>query len=145
MIVILHFHGLQIYVFIYYLLLDKTYLTVTSFKMKKILRIYLEDNTMKTLAVGYSMTAQNVFSVLARKMKLVDTSEFRLILLTTEKKSSQQRVINHSENLFQLISELTQNKTEYIVYFRDPLTPIRKGDMEVSPKLHNRKTCSSYF
>lgn len=100
--------------------------------MKKILRVYLADNTMKTLAIGYSMTAKNVFSVLARKMKLIDTSEFRLILLTTEDDASQQRVIGHAENLFQLISDLTNTKTTFSVYFRDPLTPIKKGDIEVS-------------
>uniref|UniRef100_A0A7S4MLV8 Protein kinase domain-containing protein n=1 Tax=Vannella robusta TaxID=1487602 RepID=A0A7S4MLV8_9EUKA len=98
--------------------------------MKKVLRVFLEDDMMKTIAVGYDMTAQNICSVLARKMKLIDTSAYRLILLTVED-LTQQRVIKHSENMFALISELKEKGTDYTVYFRDPLTPIRKGDMEV--------------
>merc|ERR1712137_989487 len=86
---------------------------------------------MKTIAIGYAMTAKNIFSVLARKMKLVDTSKYRLILVIPEGDTTNQRVINHDENMFSLISELMAEKKEFTVHFRDPLMPIQKGDMEV--------------
>jgi len=100
-------------------------------KMKKVLRVYMEGDMMKTIAIGYAMTAKNIFSVLARKMKLVDTSKYRLILVIPEGDTTNQRVINHDENMFSLISELMAEKKEFTVHFRDPLMPIQKGDMEV--------------
>jgi hypothetical protein len=99
-------------------------------RMKKVLRIFLEGDMTKALAVGYDMTAAGVCSMLAQKMKLMDTTKYRLILVT-DHNENRDRVVDSEENVFALVSILDQRKSPYHFYFRDPLMPIRKGDMEV--------------
>lgn len=99
--------------------------------MKKVVRVYLQDEMMKTIAVSHDMTAQNVFSLLARKMKLIDTSQYRVILLTNEGEESIQRCVAPDDNMFNLVAELNQKNIDFTFYFRDPLTPIKKGDIEI--------------
>ena len=98
--------------------------------MKKIIKIYLEDSMTKSVAISYDATAKKLFSILARKMKLIDTSSYRVILLT-EEESIPQRALDHDENIFQLLSTLDQKQSKYEFYFRDPLAPIRKGSIDV--------------
>lgn len=98
-------------------------------QMKKVLRVYTQDNMMKTMAIPYNMVARELQSALARKFKLIDTSQYRLILV----EGDQQRVIDHNEKLFLLLQTFKENKnSSFTVYYRNPLTPIRKGSVNVS-------------
>ena len=102
--------------------------------MKKVIKVYLEDDMTKTLAVRYDTTAAMLHSQLARRMKLVDTSQYRFILVekkNNEEEEDSQRMVKPDENLFALLSRLTDDGVAYQFYFRDPLTPIRQGSVEL--------------
>lgn len=102
--------------------------------MKKVIKIFLEDNMTKSVAISYDATAKKLYSILARKMKLIDTSNYRVILLTEEGEIPQ-RALDPDENVFQLLSNLDAKQAKYEFYFRDPLAPIRKGSIDVIPFL----------